>query len=59
VKAKLKSAAGKCVPGALQALHRAAKKAIELGRLTGTPAFVLENGRIVDAVKRYRKKQKG
>jgi hypothetical protein len=42
----------------LQALRRAAKKAVELGRRTGTPAFVLENGRIVDAAKRIRANQR-
>ena len=40
---------------ALKALRRAAKKAVELARLTGTPAYVLENGRIVDIAKRPRK----
>jgi hypothetical protein len=34
------------------ALRRAAKKAIEYARLTGTPAYIWENGRIVDAAKR-------
>ncbi len=38
----------------LQALRRAFKKAVELGRLTGTSAYVLENGRIVDAAKKTR-----
>ena len=42
-------------PAALVAMRRAAKKAIELGRKTGTPAYVLENGRIVDAAKQTRK----
>ena len=58
MKSNSKSASGKSIPGALSALHRAAKKAVELGRLTGTPAYVLENGRIVDAAKRVRKKRK-
>jgi hypothetical protein len=39
---------------ALKALRRAAKNAVELARLTGTPAYVLENGRIVDIAKRGR-----
>ena len=43
---------------ALKALRRAAKNAVELGRLTGTPAYVLRNGRIVDAAKRNRKARK-
>lgn len=46
-------------PAALAALERAAKKAVELGRRTNTPAFVLENGAIVDATKRRRPKKKG
>ncbi len=43
---------------ALKALRRAAKKAVELARLTGTPAYVLQNGRIVDVAKRPRKTRK-
>jgi hypothetical protein len=43
---------------ALKALRRAAKKAVELARLTGTHAYVLENGRIVDIAKRKRKTRK-
>jgi len=43
------------VPPALKALRRAAKKALELARLTGTPCFVLENSRVVDIAKRGRK----
>jgi len=39
-------------PPALKALRRAAKKAVELARATGTHAYVLENGRIVDIAKR-------
>ena len=48
----------KTMPPALKALRRAAKKAVELARLTGTPAYVLENGRIVDIAKRRRKTRK-
>ena len=54
MKTKTGSGGRKIARGALQALHRAAKKAVELGRRTGTPAYVLENGRIVDAAKRGR-----
>ena len=43
---------------ALRALRRAAKNAVELARLTGTPAYVLENGRIIDATKRVSRKRK-
>ena len=38
-------------PRAMEAMRRAAKKAVELGRRTGTPAYVLKNGRLVDAAK--------
>jgi hypothetical protein len=41
----------------LKALRRAAKKAVELARRTGTPAYVWENGRIVDIAKRPPKKK--
>jgi hypothetical protein len=34
-------------PPALKALRRAAKEAIALARRTGTPAYVLRNGRII------------
>jgi hypothetical protein len=45
-------------PAALKALRRAAKKAVALGRLTRTPAYVMMNGQIVDAAKRTRKAPK-
>jgi len=31
-----------------KALRRAARRALEIGRRTGTPVYVLKNGRIVD-----------
>jgi len=31
-----------------KALRRAAKRALELGRQTGTPVYVLKQGKIVD-----------
>jgi hypothetical protein len=43
-------------PPALIALRRAAKEAIAIARLTNTPAYVLREGRIVDAAKRPAKK---
>ena len=46
MKRKAPSIAKEPVPDALKALRRAAKKAVELARMTGTPAYVLENGRI-------------
>jgi hypothetical protein len=58
MKAKADSYRKKMAHGALKALRRAAKKAVELERLTGTPAYVLENGRIVDIAKRARAKRK-
>jgi hypothetical protein len=36
---------------ALKALKRAARKAIELARQTGTPAYVMENGKTIDAAR--------
>lgn len=40
------------------ALKRAARNAVELARRTGTPAYVLINGRIVDIAKaKYRSKK--
>ena len=44
--------------GSYAALRRAAKRALEIGLETGTPAYVLENGKIVDLTKRYRRKAK-
>ena len=34
--------------GSFAALRRAARRAREIGRRTGTPVYVLKNGRIVD-----------
>jgi hypothetical protein len=58
VKAKRDLKAKKTADGVLKALRRAAKKAVELARLTGTPAYVLENGRMIDIAKQTKKKQK-
>jgi hypothetical protein len=58
MKGKVSSNRKKTTPPALKALRRAAKKAVELARLTGTPAYVLENGRIVDAAKQTRTTRK-
>jgi len=38
------------------ALRRAAKRALQIGLETGTPVYVLEDGKIVDLTKRYRRK---
>jgi len=48
----------KMAQAALQALRRAAKDATELARRTGTPAYVLENGRIIDVAKRRSRTRK-
>jgi len=40
------------------ALRRAAKRALQIGLETGTPVYVLEDGKIVDLTKRYRRKRK-
>jgi hypothetical protein len=40
------------------ALRRAAKKAVELARQTGTPAYVLENGKIVNIARQPSKPRK-
>jgi hypothetical protein len=34
------------------ALRRAAKRALELGRQTGTPVYVIKRGKIVDIAKK-------
>ena len=38
------------------ALRRAARRTRELGRETGTPVYVLKNGRIVDPTKEWRRR---
>jgi hypothetical protein len=45
-------------PPELIALRRAAKKALELARMTGTPAYVMIDGKIVDIAKPSRKSPK-
>ena len=40
------------------ALRRAAKRALQIGIETGTPVYVLEDGKIVDLTKRYRRKRR-
>ncbi len=40
------------------ALRRAAKRALQIGLETGTPVYVLENGRIVDLTEEHRRKAK-
>ncbi len=38
------------------ALGRVARRARELGRKTGTPVYVLRNGRIVDLTKEWKRR---
>ncbi|MFL5243080.1 MAG: hypothetical protein ACJ8FY_13310 [Gemmataceae bacterium] len=52
MKSKTSVKESKAAKGVLKALQRAGKKAVELARLTGTPALVIRNGQIVDAAKR-------
>jgi hypothetical protein len=44
--------------GSYAALRRAAKRALQIGLETGTPVYVLEDGKIVDLTKRPRRKRK-
>jgi hypothetical protein len=41
-----------------KALWRAAKRALEIGFQTGTPVYVIKEGKIVDLSKEYRRKTK-
>jgi len=40
------------------ALRRAARRARELGRRTGTPDYVLKNGRIVDLTEGWKRRSR-
>jgi len=44
--------------GSEAALRRAAKRALQIGLETGTPVYVLEDGKIVDLTKQHRRKRK-
>lgn len=44
--------------GSEAALRRAAKRALQIGLETGTPVYVLIDGKIVDLTKRHRRKRK-
>jgi len=44
--------------GSYAALRRAAKRALQIGLETGTPVYVLEDGKIVDLTKRCQRKGK-
>ncbi len=41
-----------------KALRRAARRALEIGKKTGTPVYVLQEGRIVDLTRPPRKRKK-
>ena len=41
-----------------RALRRAARRALELGIKTGTPVYVVEDGKLVDLTKRKRPRTK-
>jgi len=46
------------IVGSEAALHRAAKRALQIGLETGTPVYVLIDGKIVDLTKQYRGRTK-
>jgi diaminopimelate decarboxylase len=41
-----------------KALRRAAKRALEIGLQTGTPVYVIKEGKIIDLAKEYRQNAK-
>ena len=41
-----------------KALRRAARRALEIGKKTGTPVYVLKEGRIVDLTRQPRDRKK-
>lgn len=46
------------IRASLKALRRAARRALELGTRTGTPVYVLQNGKIIDLTKQKRTRVK-
>jgi len=46
------------IVGSYAALRRAAKRALQIGLETGTPVYVMIDGKIVDLTKRHRRKRK-
>jgi hypothetical protein len=46
------------IVGSEAALRRAARRALQIGLETGTPVYVIKNGRIVDLTKEKRRKTK-
>ncbi len=46
------------IVGSEAALRRAARRALQIGLETGTPVYVIKNGRIVDLTRQRRHKSK-
>lgn len=46
------------IKGEMAALRRSAKRALQIGLETGTPVYVLKEGRIVDLTKGHAKRHK-
>lgn len=55
---KLRGSTDPDIQASLKALRRAARRALELGLKTGTPVWVIRNGRMVDLT-RDRRLRKG
>lgn len=47
------------IRAAMPALRRAARRALQLGLQTGTPVYVMKEGKIVDLTKGKRQKGRG
>ena len=56
IKKKLMGSSDPDIVGSEPALRRAAKRALQLGLETGTPVYVLIDGKIVDLTKQHRRK---
>ncbi len=55
---KAETAKKPTIKGELAALQRAAKKALNIGLETGTPVWVIKDGRMVDLTLEHRKPQR-
>ncbi len=58
MKKKLPHATDPDIAGSYAALQRAAKRALQIGLETGTPVYVIEDGRIIDLTQQHRRKPK-
>jgi len=56
MKKKLMGSSDPDIVGSEPALRRAAKRALQIGLQTGTPVYVLIDGKIVDLTKQHRRK---